>query len=68
MAIDLNQGRVHSVKHDKTSVLVKDANRNDIGVYNCELENVEGVGTSAGAISIDVHCKCMLFQTYILRL
>lgn len=56
IAIDLNQGRVHAVNQEKTSVLVKEANRNDIGVYHCELENSQGVGSSLSEITIDVHC------------
>lgn len=54
--VDLNQGRVHATNFDKTSIFVKEANRNDIGVYHCELENLQGIGKSLSEINVDVHC------------
>lgn len=55
--VDPNQGRLEGGNAEQTALLIKDASRNDIGSYTCELENGIGKGLSENDIDVDIYCK-----------
>lgn len=55
--VDVNQGRIEGGNTEQTALLIKEASRDDIGSYTCELKNDYGIGLSENDIDVDVHCK-----------
>lgn len=61
--VDLSQGRVEGGNPEQTALLIRDASRDDIGSYTCELENGIGIGVSENDIDVDVNCKYLVYNT-----
>lgn len=55
--VDVTQGRIEGGNTEQTALLIKEASRDDIGSYTCELKNDYGIGVSENDIDVDVHCK-----------
>lgn len=55
--VDVNQGRIEGGNTEQTALLVKEASRDDIGSYTCELRNDYGIGVSENDVDVDVYCK-----------
>lgn len=55
--MNVNQGRIEGGNTEQTALLVREASRDDIGSYTCELKNDYGIGVSDNYIAVDVHCK-----------
>lgn len=55
--MDVSQGRIEGGNTEQTALLIKEASRDDIGSYTCELKNDYGTGVSENDIDVDVHCK-----------
>ncbi|KAJ6649403.1 Hemicentin-1 [Pseudolycoriella hygida] len=53
--VDVSQGRIEGGNTEQTAMLVKEASRDDIGSYTCELKNEYGTGISENDIDVDVH-------------
>ncbi|XP_037031703.1 hemicentin-2 isoform X5 [Bradysia coprophila] len=53
--VDVNQGRIEGGNTEQTALLIKEASRDDIGSYTCELKNDYGIGVSENDIDVDVY-------------
>lgn len=60
--LNLNQSRFDGGNPELTALLVRNATRDDKGLYVCELSNQVGTGTSERGVFVDVQCE------YIARL
>lgn len=54
--LNLNQSRFSGGNPELTTLVVKNATRDDSGTYVCELSNQVGTGMSEGGVIVDVQC------------
>lgn len=57
--LNLNQSRFDGGNPELTALLVRNATRDDKGMYVCELSNQVGTGTSERGVFVDVQCEYM---------
>lgn len=60
--LNLSQSRFDGGNPEQTALLVKNATRDDIGAYSCELTNQVGTGMSENAVFVDVQCESFNFR------
>lgn len=58
--LNLNQSRYDGGNTEQSALLVKNATRNDIGTYFCELTNSIGTGMSDSGVFVNIQCEYLL--------
>lgn len=60
--LNLTQSRYEGGNPEQTALLVKNASRDDIGMYRCELKNTYGADVSDNTVNVDVQCKFLIYE------